>query len=64
MVAQRKVSPVWQNFDKRSDNKVVCWLCEQKLAYIHFDVKVKGEQAATNNIRLTSITKFAFGLKR
>ncbi len=50
---------VWQYFnEEESDNKVVCRLCKQKLAYIHLDVNLQGEQATTSNTRQTSITTF------
>ncbi len=72
MAVQRKISAVWQYFAKEeSDNKVVCWLCIQKLAYNHttgamrshiqpryLKINLQGEQATTSNTRQTSITTF------
>ncbi len=50
-LAQRKISLVWQCFDEEeSDNKVVCWVCTQRLTYVHVDVNLLGEQATTSNI--------------
>ncbi len=59
-MAQRKISAVWQNFDeKESDNKVVCQLWMHKLAFLHLDVNLQGEQATTSNTWQTSIATFA-----
>ena len=55
----RKTSAVWQYFDLENENKVVCRLCQNKLAYNHstramhnhiqhrhVDVNLQREQAA------------------
>ncbi|XP_074549985.1 E3 SUMO-protein ligase ZBED1-like [Halichoeres trimaculatus] len=57
---RKKISTVWQYFDAADDNKVVCRLCKQKLAYNHstgamrnhihsrhLDVDLQGEDGET-----------------